>query len=100
MYIYTHKHTHTYTNIPYIYKSGQSQISKEIYIFLKQLHANPCWIQDKVSSTVSILMDQIVSTLPAISTVNLAFVWRVRPDCFAKPVATGTTPFLCVEVFQ
>lgn len=45
-------------------------------------------------------MDQIILTLPAISTVNLAFVWRVSPNSFAKPVATGTTLFPCVEVLQ
>lgn len=69
-------------------------------IFLQQLHASLCWNQDKVSKSVSILTDQIVSTLPVISTVNLAFVWKAYPDCFAKPVVTGTILFLCVEVFR
>lgn len=64
------------------------------------MHASPCWIQDKVSNAVSILTDRTVSTLPAISIVSLAFVWRARPSSSAKPAASGTTLFLCVEVLQ
>lgn len=43
--------------------------------FLQQLNAKHCWIQNKVPTTVSIPMAPIVSTLPAISNVNLAFSW-------------------------
>lgn len=64
------------------------------------MHASPCWIQDKVSNAVSILTDRTVSTLPALSIVSLAFAWRARPSSSAKPAASGTTRFLCVEVLQ
>lgn len=45
-------------------------------------------------------MGPIVLTLPAVSTVNVAFGCWACPNCCAKPMDNGTTLFLCVKVCQ
>lgn len=48
--------------------------------------------------TVSTPMDLIVSSLLAISSVILAFIWWGHLKCSAKTQNTGTTRLLCVKV--
>lgn len=69
-----------------------SSVSAQLW--LVKLWQNP----DKVLTTVSIPMGPIVSTPPAVFTVNLAFDWWVCPSWRAKAMGSGTTRFLSVKV--